>query len=359
MKKTSHVNLALAPQYIRYYTDGQGRDLYISSNSGGFCKKYSHKTDVKESFPLETKFKFSNVSLHPGPLVYRSDGSGRDSYILSECGTLRSDRKSLNAYQLTDFLRSADDHYAFDNKTNIKWVSKKEFEVNEIKRSISKGMIKRLYNKELPKCKERFSSSDKSNPLFTTFYKDIEIKKEKDSYLMGKNIDQFSKYKFNYFLKNNNQPLTNDFKTVRIDHLLTEKPLHKLKKIKDFKEKPSVLNTEIDGGYIYEKGFKNHATTNAFFNTANKLVKSPRNKNKEIEKDKINNDNNKEKNKLKEEFVISNFYFDSINKSILTKKRMNNTTIGFRPQKVQSKLTEDQIALKLVDDFLNKKEIFS
>lgn len=103
MKKKS--NLAITRQYIQYYTDGQGRDLYISSNSGGFCKNHSHKLDMKETFPTSVKFKFSNVSLHCAPLVYRSDGGGRDSYILREAGGLREERKSLNSYKLSDFLR--------------------------------------------------------------------------------------------------------------------------------------------------------------------------------------------------------------------------------------------------------------
>lgn len=98
-------NLALAPQYVQYYTDGQGRDLYISSNSGGFSKQYAHGLDIKEHYPQKVKYKFSNVSVHCPPMVYRSDGSGRDSYILRETGGLRQERKSLNAYQLKDFLR--------------------------------------------------------------------------------------------------------------------------------------------------------------------------------------------------------------------------------------------------------------
>ncbi len=103
MKKQA--NLSINRQYIQYWTDGQGRDLYISSNSGGFCKKYSHGLELKDKFHTQVKYKSQNVGLHSAPLVYRSDGGGRDSYILKECGGLREDRKSLNSYQLKDFLR--------------------------------------------------------------------------------------------------------------------------------------------------------------------------------------------------------------------------------------------------------------
>lgn len=96
---------ALRPQFVLYSADGKGRDLYISSNSGGFSKKYSHGLEINDKFPKKIKFKYPNVGLHPAPLVYRSDGSGRDSYILREAGGLREDIKSLKSYQLKDFLR--------------------------------------------------------------------------------------------------------------------------------------------------------------------------------------------------------------------------------------------------------------
>lgn len=38
-------------------------------------------------------------------LKYYSDGSGRDSYVLHESGGLEKNHKSLNEYQLKDFLR--------------------------------------------------------------------------------------------------------------------------------------------------------------------------------------------------------------------------------------------------------------
>lgn len=105
MKQQSKPSLALTRQYVQYTADGQGRDLYISSNSGGFCKKYNHGVELKETYPASVKFKFTNVQLHSAPLVYRSDGSGRDSYILREAGGLREDIKSLSSFQLKDFLR--------------------------------------------------------------------------------------------------------------------------------------------------------------------------------------------------------------------------------------------------------------
>eukprot|EP00340_Litonotus_pictus_P012355 CAMPEP_0170538830 /NCGR_PEP_ID=MMETSP0209-20121228/103554_1 /TAXON_ID=665100 ORGANISM="Litonotus pictus, Strain P1" /NCGR_SAMPLE_ID=MMETSP0209 /ASSEMBLY_ACC=CAM_ASM_000301 /LENGTH=640 /DNA_ID=CAMNT_0010840615 /DNA_START=128 /DNA_END=2051 /DNA_ORIENTATION=+ len=165
-------------------------------------------------------------------MVYRSDGSGRDSYVLREAGGLRQDRKSLNQYQLKDFLRTPCDHVLryVDKKDdkNIKWVSKKEIEVNKFNGKINSGIVDRLYQKELPKCKERFSKNTVSNfyvnrnhfpgsnevfseekpefkntqcePQFSSYYKDKEEWMNKDSYLMGKGPDELKQYRYNYFL---------------------------------------------------------------------------------------------------------------------------------------------------------------
>ena len=103
MKK--HADLSLNKKYLTYQTDGKGRDIYISSNSGGFAKQYSHGIELKESFPLKVKYRQQNHPKEAVPLVYRSDGSGRDSYILSMAGGLRKEVKGLKAYSLKDFLR--------------------------------------------------------------------------------------------------------------------------------------------------------------------------------------------------------------------------------------------------------------
>jgi hypothetical protein len=103
MKK--HADLSLNKKYLSYLTDGKGRDIYISSNSGGFSKQYTHGIELKENFPIKAKFKQPNIPKQAVPLVYRSDGSGRDSYILSMAGSLRKEVKGLKAYSLKDFLR--------------------------------------------------------------------------------------------------------------------------------------------------------------------------------------------------------------------------------------------------------------
>ncbi len=55
MQSQNKHSLALTRQYVQYSADGKGRDLYISSNSGGFSKKYSHGLEVRETFPTKNK----------------------------------------------------------------------------------------------------------------------------------------------------------------------------------------------------------------------------------------------------------------------------------------------------------------
>lgn len=178
MNTKKNASLGLLTQYISYNPDGKGRDWYISSNSGGFCKQYSHSLEVKNKFPVSVKFRPQNVSLHGALNVYRSDGSGRDSYILRETGGLKPDRKSLKSFELKDFLRTANQHMSNfvsnPDQRKIKWVSKEDFAMNEKSSKITKSQIKRLYNNELPKYKERFKceyfnskgfTNDQINPI--------------------------------------------------------------------------------------------------------------------------------------------------------------------------------------------------
>ena len=200
MQSQNKHSLALTRQYVQYSADGKGRDLYISSNSGGFSKKYSHGLELRETFPAKIKYKFSNPELHSAPLVYRSDGSGRDSYILRESGGLREEVKSLNAFQLKDILRTPTEHILkyVENKhqKNISWVGKKEFEINKRNSSIKKNVVKRLYSESLPDYKKKLERSNLANNTY-----DEELSDNVNKYPFNKTLNDLKSYDFNYFLK--------------------------------------------------------------------------------------------------------------------------------------------------------------
>ena len=86
MARTNH------PKYASYFGDGSGRDKYIIMNNGGLT------TDDKKFFIRES---FRNTLRDHGPkpqkdavsFKYHADGTGRDSYVISNSGGLISDYK--------------------------------------------------------------------------------------------------------------------------------------------------------------------------------------------------------------------------------------------------------------------------
>ena len=74
-----------SPKCKHYEANGTGRDMYISTNNGGFTINNMASPQPKiERVVLSNKFKFQQAgkaSIEPKPVRYRSNGSGRDSYI--------------------------------------------------------------------------------------------------------------------------------------------------------------------------------------------------------------------------------------------------------------------------------------
>ena len=76
---------------VHYHTDGTGRDSYIVRDNGGFNKMYNPikwpnvGTFVPKRVPTENK-----PLMHPMPVYYHSNGSGRDTYIVETGGGLHN-----------------------------------------------------------------------------------------------------------------------------------------------------------------------------------------------------------------------------------------------------------------------------
>lgn len=76
------------PKVPVYKTDGTGRDTYIKLNNGGIFKNISHSvtrgsTRVREYSP-------PHPVLRARTLKYRGNGTGRDTYIIDDSGGLCS-----------------------------------------------------------------------------------------------------------------------------------------------------------------------------------------------------------------------------------------------------------------------------
>ena len=102
-----------------YQIDGSGRDSYISYNNGGFWKDNFISGKMKQREAASRK-KYSLISLtrNPPPFKYWSDGSGRDSYISYNEGGLVQKFTANNSIELSSYLRN-------DNSVNNR--SKRSF----------------------------------------------------------------------------------------------------------------------------------------------------------------------------------------------------------------------------------------
>jgi hypothetical protein len=71
-----------------YNPTGEGRDTYIYVNNGGVERNKYPYTFFEESRVTRRSFSPGSPRLEPKPLKYKSDGTGRDTYIGSNHGGL-------------------------------------------------------------------------------------------------------------------------------------------------------------------------------------------------------------------------------------------------------------------------------
>ena len=96
----SQLMRTFSPKYANYFGDGSGRDTYAVVNNGGL-------TSVEKPNMMNRPFRntFQN-RIHASPLkeavsfTYHSDGSGRDSYVISNSGGLVNDYGSSHRHDV-------------------------------------------------------------------------------------------------------------------------------------------------------------------------------------------------------------------------------------------------------------------
>lgn len=150
-------NFAIIPKYVNYYNDGFGRDTYVKLDNGGFLNKICKIKSV-DKYDHNSINRYYNTKRNVAPFKYRSDGSGRDNYVLNEHGGLERDQKSLKNYHLKDFLRPTPQKFNFCNdplKEGVQektlYQSKKAFYAGNKNRSLEKSLAERLYYNEQEK----------------------------------------------------------------------------------------------------------------------------------------------------------------------------------------------------------------
>lgn len=148
-------------KYIQYYPDGSGRDSYINSNSGGFSR-FMPKQLIQgySSYPRSPVYNFRDLRKTSWAIKYKSDGSGRDTYIISNSGglsydwkegikfdkSLRTNQFPINKTKYTDLRISKND---FANSLKIKKIQDSVTERLYTANTDSKYRMKRnLFNHE-------------------------------------------------------------------------------------------------------------------------------------------------------------------------------------------------------------------
>ena len=87
------------PTYASYSGDGSGRDSYIILNNGGLTQE-SKKHMMWSSKIRPVRDMRSYPDKPAQAFTYRSDGSGRDSYVIKNSGGLINDFRSTKAQNI-------------------------------------------------------------------------------------------------------------------------------------------------------------------------------------------------------------------------------------------------------------------
>ena len=84
------------PTYASYCGDGTGRDSYIILNNGGLSRspKQGMQWPAVRKTPRDLRAMPSKKAM---AFTYRSDGTGRDSYVLNNSGGLVNDFRGSKA----------------------------------------------------------------------------------------------------------------------------------------------------------------------------------------------------------------------------------------------------------------------
>ena len=198
--------------YVSYPVDGTGRDAYINYDGGGFIHRPKigyEDSSVDSRFRLGMPRRDRAMKLRAPNFKYYSDGSGRDGYITYNSGGLFYDSKPLASYKLDKFLRTEQSSSYSPNK--IIALSLAEIKRNKELRKIENKVISRLYWSQKPKffkhtkqslTNEANSSFGDSNRNFYNYYNKTEVNNNDYKVHETYNAIPFTQTKSNFGRKN-------------------------------------------------------------------------------------------------------------------------------------------------------------
>ena len=153
-------NRTVKTNIIIYPTDGTGRDCYITYNNAGFWKDNIKKITQKEKFGRKPFATFHSLKRIPPSWNYHADGTGRDGYVLYDCGGLIHRFRSPN----TNFFRADNDDNKRNNSYKNCFLSRDERIYKHKLHKIQTDLLQRLYYKPQREFKFKFLHKDNSAP---------------------------------------------------------------------------------------------------------------------------------------------------------------------------------------------------
>ena len=204
-------NRTVKTNIILYPTDGTGRDCYITYNNAGFWKDNIKRITQKEKFGRKPFAAFHSLKKIPPSWNYHADGTGRDGYVLYDCGGLIHRFRSPN----TNLFRSDNDDNNMRN-TSYKncFLSRDERIYKQKLHQIQNDLLQRLYYK--PKRQLKFLHKDYSAPNIFNNAKLDQIKSQND-------INYNNEMNNNNFNNFNNPNERYNYGTETIDKRFTTK----------------------------------------------------------------------------------------------------------------------------------------
>lgn len=176
-------NRTVKTNIILYPTDGTGRDCYITYNNAGFWKDNIKRITAKEKFNRKPFATFHSLKRIPPSWNYHADGTGRDGYVLYDCGGLIHRFHSPNA----NLFRNNDNDIISNTHYKNTFLSRDERIYKDKLNKIQNDLLQRLYYK--PKREFNFLRKENSSPnIFNTQRKLEPINRYKNE--MNYNNDQ-------------------------------------------------------------------------------------------------------------------------------------------------------------------------
>ena len=151
-------NRTVKTNIILYPTDGTGRDCYITYNNAGFWKDNIKRITQKEKYGRKPFVTFHSLKRIPPSWNYHADGTGRDGYVLYDCGGLIHRFRSPNNNL---FRNSNDEPYTTTHSKNT-FLSRDEKIYKDKLHKIQNDLLQRLYYK--PKREFKFLRKENSTP---------------------------------------------------------------------------------------------------------------------------------------------------------------------------------------------------